>query len=50
MPKPAPERVITGDPQDGDIQADTSLRPRRLEDLRPRSLMAFGSPIPSRVS
>jgi len=30
MPKEAPERVITGDPQDGDVQADTSLRPRRL--------------------
>ncbi len=30
MSNPAPERVIAGDPQDGDIQADTSLRPRRL--------------------
>jgi Holliday junction DNA helicase RuvB len=32
MAKPASERIITGDPQDGDIQADTSLRPRRLAD------------------
>ncbi len=34
MPKPKPqdERVVTGEPQEGDLQADTSLRPRRLAD------------------
>ncbi len=38
MPKPRPEsadkpeRVLAGDPQEGDLQADTSLRPRRLAD------------------
>ncbi|HYM16134.1 MAG TPA: Holliday junction branch migration DNA helicase RuvB [Dehalococcoidia bacterium] len=36
MAKPEPqaqtERIVAGDPQDGDIQADTSLRPRRLDE------------------
>ncbi len=32
MPDTPPERVITGEPQEGDLQADTSLRPKRLED------------------
>ena len=32
MPKEAPERIVTGDPQDGDIQADTSLRPKKLAE------------------
>ena len=38
MPKPAgpqrahPERVIDGEPAEGDTQADQSLRPRRLSD------------------
>jgi len=30
--QPQAERVVTGDPQDGDIAADTSLRPRRLDE------------------
>ncbi|MBI5284264.1 MAG: Holliday junction branch migration DNA helicase RuvB [Chloroflexi bacterium] len=29
-PQPESERIITGAPQDGDLQVDTSLRPRRL--------------------
>lgn len=37
MPKPKPngdrpERAVTGEPQEGDLQADTSLRPKRLAD------------------
>jgi Holliday junction DNA helicase RuvB len=32
MPKEAPERVTDGVPQDGDLQADTSLRPKRLAE------------------
>jgi Holliday junction DNA helicase RuvB len=31
-PKPHDERVVTGEPQEGDLQADTSLRPKRLAD------------------
>ena len=32
MSDTSPDRVITGEPQEGDLQADTSLRPKRLED------------------
>ena len=32
MPSDTPERVVTGEPQDGDLQADTSLRPKRLAE------------------
>jgi Holliday junction DNA helicase RuvB len=32
MPESKPERIVTGDPQDGDALADTSLRPKRLEE------------------
>ena len=32
MPDDAPERIVAGDPQDGDLQADTSLRPKRLAE------------------
>ena len=32
MPTPTPERVTDGVPQDGDLQADTSLRPKRLAE------------------
>ena len=34
MPKPSEQgnRVVTGEPQEGDLQADTSLRPKRLAD------------------
>src|SRR5512140_3545987 len=32
MPDDAPDRIVTGEPQDGDLQADTSLRPRRLAE------------------
>jgi Holliday junction DNA helicase RuvB len=31
-PRPESERIIAGDPQDGDLQVDTSLRPRRLDE------------------
>src|SRR5438045_2762476 len=32
MPDTTSERIVAGDPQDGDLQADTSLRPRRLAE------------------
>ena len=32
MPDDIPERILAGDPQDGDLQADTSLRPKRLAE------------------
>jgi Holliday junction DNA helicase RuvB len=32
MPNEATERITAGEPQDGDIQADTSLRPKRLAE------------------
>ena len=31
-PQPESERIIAGAPQDGDLQVDTSLRPRRLDE------------------
>src|SRR5205823_12743510 len=30
--EPKPARVVTGEPQEGDIQVETSLRPRRLDE------------------
>jgi Holliday junction DNA helicase RuvB len=32
MPKTPVGRVVTGEPQEGDVQVDTSLRPRRLDE------------------
>jgi Holliday junction DNA helicase RuvB len=31
-PRAESERIIAGEPQDGDLQVDTSLRPRRLDE------------------
>jgi len=30
--EPKPARVVTGEPQEGDVQVETSLRPRRLDE------------------